>query len=152
MSGVGVSERVDGGIFCGEATLAHHEREGLLKGGRWERHPLVSSGEQPGSGGRARPVYPPQLQGPCGQGHQAVFPPVALAHADQPTVGVNVRDLEMGPRPQAQSAGIDQPQTHPSFGIDDQGQQRAAFLWPQHDWPFSAVPGPNERQDRPWAL
>ena len=40
---------MDGGIL-GEATLAHHELEGLLEGGRRERRLLVSSGEQPGRG------------------------------------------------------------------------------------------------------
>jgi hypothetical protein len=101
---------------------------------------------------RALPVDPQQLQGPCGQGHQAVFTPFALSNQDQHPVGVNVRDLEMGPFPQAQSAGIDHPQTHPSFGVDYRGQQRADFLGTHYNWQFLAVPGPHERQDRPWSL
>jgi hypothetical protein len=151
MRGVGVSERVERRIF-GEATLAHHALESLLEGGRRERHPLVSSGEQPGAGALALPVDPQQLQGPCGQGSQAVFPPVALSDTAQHAVGVKVRDLERGPLPQAQATGIDHPQTHRSFGVDDQGQPRADFLGTQHDREFSAGPGPNERQHRPGSL
>ena len=92
MSGIGVPKRVHRGVF-GEATRAHHELEGLLEGGRRERRLLVSSGEQPGPGARALPVDPSQLQGPFGQGHQAVFAPFALSDTDQHALRVNVRDL-----------------------------------------------------------
>jgi hypothetical protein len=142
---------VEGGL-CGEATLAHHARAGLREGGRRARHPLVSSGEHPGAGARARPGAPPQLPGPCGQGPHAVVPPLARSHADQQAVGGNGRDLELGPLPQAPSPGRDHPQAHPSGGVDDQGHQRADVLWTQHDGQVSAVPGPNARPHRPWSL
>jgi hypothetical protein len=51
LRGVGVAERVDGGIF-GEATLAHHALEGLLEGGRREGRLLGSGGWDGGFGGR----------------------------------------------------------------------------------------------------
>ena len=98
------------------------------------------AGNNPGRG-RAR-----------GQGPQAVSPPCALSHADRQAVGGTVRDREMGPRPQAQATGREPPQTPPSFGVDDQGQQQADCRWTQHGWQCSAVPGPNARQNRPWAL
>jgi hypothetical protein len=92
MRGRGVPKRVHRGVF-GEATLAHHELQGLLEGGRRERRLLVSSGEPPGPGARTRPVDPSQLQGPFGHGHQAVFAPLALSDTDQQALRINVRDL-----------------------------------------------------------
>jgi hypothetical protein len=68
---------------CGEAPLAHHERAGLLEGGRRQRRLLVPSGAQPGPGARPLPVDPSPLQGPFGQGHEAVFAPFALTDTDQ---------------------------------------------------------------------
>jgi hypothetical protein len=100
MHGVGMPERVDRGVF-GEAALAHHELKGLLEGSRRQGRLLMPSWEQPWPGAGALPVRSQPLQGPFGQGHQAVFAPFALADPDQHALGVNVRDLEMGPFPEA---------------------------------------------------
>src|ERR671922_2967957 len=67
MGGVGVPQRMDGGIL-GNATLAYYQLEGLLKGGRRERRLLVPGGEQPGAGPRALPVGPQKTQHPRGEG------------------------------------------------------------------------------------
>ena len=149
--GRGVPERVERGLV-GEATLAPHAREGLREGGRRERRLLVSSGAPPGSGARALPGSPPPLQGPCGQGPQAVLTALALANPDQHPVGGHGRDLERGPLPQAPSTGIDPPQTPPSCGVDSRGQPRADGLGTQPDWQLWAGPRPHAREDRPWAL
>jgi hypothetical protein len=98
MRGRGVPKRVHRGVV-GEATLAHHARTGLLEGGRRERRLLVSRGEPPGPGARTRPVDPSPLQGPCGQGHQAVLAPLALSDTDQQALRIKVRDLERRPFP-----------------------------------------------------
>ena len=116
MRGVGVPQRVDGGLL-GEATLAHHELEGLLEGGRRERRRLVSGGEQPGPGVLRAASRPATAPGSVWPRAQAVFTPLALSNPDQHPVGVDVRDLEMGPFPQAQSTGIDHPQTHRGFRV-----------------------------------
>ena len=86
------------GVF-GEATLAYHERKGLLEGGRRERRLLEPSGAQPGPRARALLVYPQQLQDPFGQGHHAVFAPFALSDTDQQALGGDVRDLPRRPFP-----------------------------------------------------
>ncbi len=91
-SGLGVPQRVNRGVF-GEAALAHHELKGLLQGGRRERRLPVPSGEQPGSGVCPLPGHPSQLQGPFGQGHQAIFAPVALSNTDQHALRINGRAL-----------------------------------------------------------
>jgi hypothetical protein len=98
MGGIGVSERVNRGVF-GEATLADHALKGLLEGSRRERRLLVPSGEPPGPGARTRPVEPPQLQGPFGQGPQTVFAPCALADPHQHALGGDVRNLQLRPFP-----------------------------------------------------
>jgi hypothetical protein len=102
MSGRGVPKRVNRGVF-GEATLAYHERKGLLEGGRRERRLLVPSGAQPGPRARAasipatapgsvRPGAPrglcplcPVGHGPAGAGGRCPRPaaaslPVGAAH------------------------------------------------------------------------
>jgi hypothetical protein len=101
---------------------------------------------------RARPVDPPPLQGPCGQGHHAVLTACALSHPDQHPVGGKVRDLARRPLPQAPSTGRDHPQTPPRCGVDDRGQPRADFLGTPHDGQLLAVPRPHAREDRPWSL
>ena len=92
MGGVGMPERVAGGIFR-DAVLAHHELEGLLEGGRRQGCLRVPGREQPGSGACALPVRAQQLQGPFDQWHRAVFAPLALADPDQHALGVDIRDL-----------------------------------------------------------
>ncbi len=135
MGRLGVPERVHRGVF-GEATLAYHELRGRLEGGRRERRLRGPSGEPPGPGARALPGSPPPLQSPCGQGHQAVFAPVALADAD----------------PQAQPTRIHHLQTHPGFRAWSPGQQGAHVLRTQHDGQLLAGPGMDECEDRPRAL
>jgi hypothetical protein len=58
----------------------------------------------------------------------------------------------MGPFPETQATGLDQPQTPLGFRACDRGQQGADFLRTQHDGEFSAVPGPSEGEERPRAL
>jgi hypothetical protein len=151
MGGIGVPERGHRGVF-GEATLADHELQGLLEGGRRERRLLVPSGEQPGPRARTLPVCPHQLQGPFGQGPQAVFAPLALADTDQHALGVDVRDLPRRPFPEAQPTSLDHLQTHAGVRALYQGQQGAPFLRTQHDGQCLVVPGTDAREDWPRAL
>jgi hypothetical protein len=102
--------------------------------------------------GRALPVYLPQLQGPFGQGHHAVFAPLALPDTDQQALGVDVRDLQRRPFPQAQPTSIDPLQTHAGFRALSHGQQGAHWLRTQHDGQCLAVPGTDALEDRPRAL
>jgi hypothetical protein len=149
--GVGMPECMDRSVF-GETALAYHEFKGLLEGSRRQGHLLVPSREPPGPGACALPVRSQPFQAPCGQGHQAVFAPLALADPDQHTLGVDVRDLEMGSFPEAQSTGVDHLQTQSCFRVDYRAQQQADFLQTQHDGQFLAVPRPSEREDRPRSL
>jgi hypothetical protein len=151
MGRIGVPQRRDGGIL-GHATLAYHELEGLLKGGRRERRLLVPGGEQPGAGPLALPVGPQQLQHRRGQGDEAVFASFALAHAHQHAWRVDVRDLPLGPFPQAQPTGIDQLQTHPGCWVRDPGQQGPDLPPTQHDRQCLGVPGAHEVEDGPRAV
>ena len=151
MRGRGVPKRRNRGVF-GEATLAHHELQGLLEGGRRERRLLVSSGEQPGPGARTLPVDPSQLQGPFGHGHQAVFAPLARSDTDQHALRLNVRDLELRPFPSAPPTRIDQLPTQAGFRALYQGQQGAHCLRTQHDGQCLAVPGTDALEDGPRAL
>jgi hypothetical protein len=98
LGGLGVSERMTRGVF-GAATLAGHALRGRLEGSRRERRLLVPSGEHPGPGARTLPASPPQLQGPCGQGHHTVFAPVARAATHQHALRVDVRDRQRRPFP-----------------------------------------------------
>ena len=151
MSGRGVPTRGHGGVG-GEATLAHHERNGLLEGGRRERRLLVSRGEHPGPGARTLPVDPSPLQGPFGHGHQAVFAPCALSDTDQQALRIKVRDLERRPFPSAQPTRRDQLQTPAGVRAFDQGQPGAHCLWTPHDGQWLAGPGTDAREDGPRAL
>jgi hypothetical protein len=151
MGGIGVSQRVHRGVF-GEAPLAHHARQGRLQSSGRERRLLVSSGAHPGPRARPRPVSPPPLQGPCGQGPQAVLAPVALSDTPQHALGVDVRDLQRRPFPHAQPTRLDQLQAQAGFRALDQGQQGAPFLRTQHDRQLLAGPGTHEREDGPRAL
>jgi hypothetical protein len=134
---------------CGEAALAYHELKGLLEGSRRQGHRLVPSREPPGPGAYALPVRSHPFQGPFGQGPQAVFAPLALADPDQHPLGVDVRDLEMGSFPEAQSTGVDHLQPQSGLRVDYRGQPQADFLPTPHDGQCLAVPRPSEREDRP---
>jgi hypothetical protein len=151
MGGVGMAPRVDGGV-CRAAALAPHAREGLLERRRRQGRRLGSGREQPGPGALALPVSAPQLEGPFGQGPLAVFAPWALVDPHQHALGVEVRDLEMGPFPETQATSLDHPQTPLGCRACDRGQQGADFLRTQHAGQCLAVPGPSEGEERPRAL
>ena len=106
----------------------------------------------PRAGALELPVRSQQLQGPFGQGHLAVFAPFASSDPDQHPLRVDVRDLQLRPFRQAQSTGLDHPQTHPGFRVGDHGQQGADLLRTPHERQFLALAGANERQDRPRSL
>jgi hypothetical protein len=151
MGGVGLAQRVDGGVV-GEAALAQHAPEGLLERRRRQGRRLVPGREPPGPGALALPVHAQQLEGPFGQGHIAVCAPLALADPHQHALGVDVRDLARGSFPETQATGIDHPQTPLGFRACDRGQQGADFWRTQHDGELLAVPGPSEGEERPRAL
>jgi hypothetical protein len=135
MGGIGVPQRLDGGIL-GNATPAYHPLEGLLEGSRRERRLLGPGEEPPGVGPLALPVRPQHLSDPRGPGDEALVAALALAHAPQQALRVAVRDLQRGPFPQAQPTGREQLQTHPGARVHDQGQQGADLPPTQHDRPF----------------
>src|SRR5262245_32344289 len=71
---------------------------------------------------------------------------------DQYALGVDVRNLQLRPFPQAQPTRIDHLQTHAGFRALYQGQQGAHFLGTQHNRQFLAGPGTDELEHRPRAL
>ena len=150
MRGLGVPARVQRGV-CGEATRADHARQGLLAGGRRERRRRVASGAHPGPGARVRPVDPPPLQGPCGQGHHAVLTPLALSDPAQQALGGEVRDRPRRPCPSAPPTRREHRQPPAGCRAVDPGQQGAPGLRTPHDGPCVAGPGPDAREDRPRA-
>ena len=104
------------------------------------------------SGGLARPVRAPPLQGPFGQGYRAVFAPWASSDPDQHPLRVKVRDPQRRPFRQAPSTGLDQPQTPPGGRVVDQGQQGADLLRTPHERQLLALAGAHEPQDWPRSL
>jgi hypothetical protein len=149
--GIGVPPGRQGGSL-GEAALPPGCVHGLVASGRGQGRRPVPSGEHPRAGPHGLPGLPPPRQHPRGQRHAAVLAPLALAHAHQPALSGEVRDLPLGPFPQAQPAGIAQRQTRPGVGVFDPGHHGAHGLWTQHDGPCVAVPGTDALEDRPRAL
>jgi hypothetical protein len=136
----------------GEATRAYHERTGLREGGRRERRRLIPRGAPPGPGGRALPVDPQPRQGPGGQGHPAIVPPVALSDTDPPARGIEGRDRPRRPFPSAPPTRRDPLQTQAGLRAWSQGWPRAPCRRTQHDGQGLAGPGPGALADRPRAL
>jgi hypothetical protein len=151
MGGRGVTQGVDGGIF-GNPALAHHRCERLLEGGGGQGRRAMPGGEHPGAGPLALPVLPPSLEHPGGQRHVAVFATFALSDSDQQAVGVDVRDLQLRPFPQAQPTGIDHSPTHPGFRFVDSGQQVPDLRRTPYHRQLLALPRSNEVEDRPRSL
>jgi hypothetical protein len=147
----GVPPGRDGGL-CGDPTLAHHRCEGLLQGGGGPGPRPLPGRASPGAGPPELPVLPSKLQGPFGQGYIAVFAPLALADPDQQALGVDSRDLQRCPIPEAKPARVEHPPTPPSFRGLDQGQQGPDLARTPHDGQFWGAPGSHEVADWPRAL
>jgi hypothetical protein len=48
-------------------------------------------------------------------------------------LGIDVRDLQLGPLPQAKPTSVDQPQAHPGCRVLDQGQEIPHVPRTSHD-------------------
>jgi hypothetical protein len=121
-------------------------------GGGGPRAGPVSGGEPPGAGPLALPRRSPSRAHSGGQGDEAVFPPLALAHPHQHPVGITVGDVPLGPRAQTQPAGIDQPETQPGVRRLDQGAPWPDLLHTQHAGQLLALPRSNAVEDGPRSL
>jgi hypothetical protein len=142
---------MDGGL-CGDPPRAPHHFARLLEGGGESGHRQGPGRESPGAGPPELPGLPSKRQGPFGQWHIAVLAPCALADPDQHALGVDSRDLQLGPFPEAKPARIDQPQTHPSFWVLAHGQQGSDLSRTHHDGQCLAAPGSHEGKAGPRAL
>jgi hypothetical protein len=98
------------------------------------------------------PVLASPRQGPVSPWSLAVFPPCALTDPHQQALGVDIRDLERCPFPEAEPTRGAHPPTPPSVRALDHGEQGPDFSRAQHDGPLWGVPGSHTVEDRPWAL
>ena len=138
MRGIGVPKRVHRGVF-GEATLAHHELQGLLEGGRRERRLLVSSGEHTRAGGaHAASTTRHRSRVRSATGTKRSLPPCALSDTDQHALRINVRDLSAAslpvgaahtPRSSADTCGLSSVVPRPAGSAPACGLSTTGSFW-----------------------